>query len=299
MILTIGVPSRGRPLELAASIMSLHRTTSQAHDVRYVVAYDDDDYATDEIAEDLINLGLPIIRSRGPRPLGLGELHNRMARFTPADGTFMLWSDRIVPITQHWDHQIAVASMQFPQRVLWMDSIHLAGAGQFILPPLWRAAQGDPCPGVYPFWLEDTVVEEMDAFVHGYPRMAVDARCAGPRSQKTTRMRDLKFWVMHYMAHRPKRIEQAREIAAKLGVVFPDPKPIVAHFEQRDAGYLSRVPMLIEQYGDPAPPDETYLRAKRNAERVLEAMGINWQSWDGIEAVEPYLPGKGEVTAYE
>lgn len=299
MNLTVGIPSRNRPLELAASSLSLHRTRSQHHDVQYVVACDEDDWETGHTVTRLQKLDLPITALWGTRPLGLGELHNKMARTTAPDGTFMLWSDRIVPVTAEWDHQIAIAAMQFPQRVLWMDSLHLAGAGQFILPPVWRAAQGDPCPGAYPFWLEDTVVEEMEALVNGYPRIAIDAKCAGPRTQKTTRMRDLKFWILHYMAHRPKRIEQAREIAARLGVAFPDPAPIVARFEARDASFLSRVDMLTETYGDPGTPDKTYVAAKINAEMALEAMGINWRSWDDIEAVEPILPGKMEVVAYE
>jgi hypothetical protein len=294
MKITVGIPSRGRPLELAAAVLALEKTKSWGNDVGYIVAMDEDDEETHDIIRRLPPL--PITRLTGPRPLGLGELHNKMAAATDRDAVFMLWSDRIVPITENWDHQIAVAAMQFPQRVLWLDSIHLHGAGQFILPPAWRAAQGMPCPGVYPFWFEDSHVEEIDALVHGFPRMSVNARAAGPRSAKTNRCRDIQFWIMHYVAMESRRIEEAARVAATLGVVQKDTTSTIKYFQERWAGMLGRAPTLMEAFGVTDAPDASYLQAKANAEAALDDMGVDWRSWPAAVA-EARAEGERRVIA--
>src|SRR5271170_3808668 len=98
MKITIGVPSRGRPLELAAAVLALWKMRSQGHEVSFVIAYDKDDEATLAAVARLRMLNVPILSSTGPRPLGLGELHNRMVAATDSEAAFVLWSDRIVPV---------------------------------------------------------------------------------------------------------------------------------------------------------------------------------------------------------
>ena len=279
MKITVGIPSRGRPLELAAAVLALEKTKSWGNEVRYIITADVDDQPTLDIVGRLKLLDIPIDLLAGTRPLGLGELHNKMAAATDPDAVFMLWSDRIVPITENWDHQIAVAAMQFPQRVLWIDSIHLMGAGQFILPPTWRAAQGAACPAVAPFWFDDTHLETIDAYVWGFPRLSVNARAAGPRSAKTNRCRDIGFWIMLYMAMAPSRVEEAKRVAAALGVVPKDMGSAVRHFESQMVGMLARVPTLTKTFGAVGEPDASYLQAKTRAETMLDGMGVDWRAW--------------------
>lgn len=270
MKITVGIPSRGRPLDLIAAVLTLDKLKSGGNEIEYLIATDYDDGATDSTVSRLVHHGIPIHQLDSDRPLGLGELHNRMAAACAPDATFMLWSDRVVPITEEWDHAVATAVLQFPMRVLWLDSIHLLGAGQFILPPAWRAAlPGNPCPGYFPFWFEDSAVEEVDAFVHGFPRMACWAKCAGPRTAKTNRMRDLEFWIRFYAWLRPQRIAEAKIIAANMGIAPRDNTDIIAHWERRDADFLERAPELTERFGAPGEPDESYLKAKARAEAMM------------------------------
>lgn len=273
MKITVGIPSRGRPLDLAASILSLEKTRSGHHDVQYIVGHDHGDEETLDIVSRLLAKGLPVVSSFGPRPLGLGEINNRLAAAEP-DATFMLWSDRQVVVTLAWDHQIATGVMEFPNRVLWLDCVHLQGPAQYILPPAWRAAlPGPACPGLFPFWFDDSAVEEVDAFVHGFPRVALAAKCAGPRTEKTTRCRDLHFWIRLFAAMRRIRLHDAGQASAKLGITpRPDLAQIVAHFEMRDAAFLERADALMEQYGAPGEPDETYLLAKARAEQIMKGL---------------------------
>ena len=270
MRITVGLPSRGRPLEMVASALSLLRLASGGHDVRITLAIDKDDAPTEAAAADLEDR-FNITAWVSDRPYGLGELHNKVAALAGDDAAFLLWSDRVQCISPNWDHELAVGCMQYPNRVLWLDSIHLNGAGQFILPPAWRAAQGDPCPGLFPFWFEDTHVEELDALVHGFPRVALTSKCAGPRNAKTNRCREVAFWVDVYEALRPKRLEQAAEIVAKLGVPARDMSAENAYFAERMAAMRARAEQLEATFGEASEPDASYLAAK---ERARAAVGL-------------------------
>lgn len=276
MKITVGIPSRGRPLELAASVLSLDKTKSQGHSVDYIIGHDHNDPRTMEVVSQLVAMGLPIRSSFGPRPLGLGEIHNRLIAETDPDAVFLLWSDRCVPAEISWDHAIALTTMQYPNRVLWMDSHHLVGAGQPIMTPNWRGAlSGEkPYPAVYPFWFEDEAQEEEDALVHGFPRVAIWAKCAGPRTDKTNRMRDLDFWIDMFARTRPQRIERAAKIARAMGIPKRDISVELAYFEQRDQGFHARSAELTQRYGAPGEPDQTYFEAKDQAERLLAEWGL-------------------------
>ncbi|HXJ61886.1 MAG TPA: glycosyltransferase [Verrucomicrobiae bacterium] len=270
MKIAVGVPSRGRPLDLAASILSLEKTRSGHHEVQYIVGHDHGDTETMEIASRLLARGVNVKSSFGPRPLGLGEINNRLIAAADKEAAFLLWTDRSVIIAPHWDHDLASGVMQFPNRVLWLDSIHLVGPAQYILPPAWRAALPGPAnPAIFPFWFDDSAVEEVDALVHGFPRVALTSKCAGPRTDKTTRMRELAFWIGVFAATRPDRVREARWVSAELGIPPRDIAPIMAHFEERDRQFLARADALMAQWSAGGEPDETYIAAKENAIALL------------------------------
>jgi len=272
MQIHVGLPSRGRPLDMVASAVSLFRLASGAHDLKLTILTDADDSDSVLMSRELWK-ALPGTRcDNSDRKMGLGELHNHAASMTARDAAFMLWSDRLQVITPGWDQALALACMSNPKRVLWLDSVHLTGAGQFILPPAWRAAQGAPTPGIFPFWFEDTVLEELDAFVHGLPRVSIAAHAAGARKLPTTRLRDLPFWIDLFAATRMGRIDASRLIADRLGVHWQNRPDVLAVFEARDRSFHERAAMLEQQFGDPGPPDETYLAAKARAEAIMAGM---------------------------
>lgn len=279
MKLAIGIPTRNRPLDLVASILSLEKTRSHADiALRYIVGVDGDDMATHEMIERLIPRfpQSEFSISIGPRPLGLGEINNRLVAAADEDATFLLWTDRAVIITENWDYLVADAAQQFPNRLLWLDSIDLKGPAQTILPPGWLAVlPGNPYPAVAPFWFDDTAQEEIDAMVWGFPRFVVNARCAGPREEKTNRCRDLHFWIRLFGATRPQRVCDALFAAGKLGLApRSDLSQIVAHFDARDGAFLERADELMARYGAEGTPDATYLAAKRRAEAIMADLGV-------------------------
>ena len=279
MKIVVGLPSRGRPLDLVASAISLYRTASIDHEIAVMLELDADDAESIEVARRVESgykfAHFQIIADISDRTPALGERHNRVVDATPADATYLMWSDRISMLGLGWDQQLAVAAMQFPTRPLWIDSVHLTGAGQVILPPAWRAVQGGPCfPALSPFWADDTHVEELDLFVHGIPRMRIEAMCAGPRQQKTNRCRDIEFWVDVFAATRPQRVERAQEICRKLGLPFANPSAMLAMRESIDADMKRRAPELMVQFGEMGELDASYLAAKAAAMRLMHDAGI-------------------------
>lgn len=274
MKVTVGIPSRGRPLELAAAVLSLDKTKSNGHIVDYIIGHDHNDPQTMEVVAQLVAMGLPVRSSFGPRPLGLGEIHNRLISETDSDSVFLLWSDRCVPCEVAWDNAIAMTVLEYPNRVLWMDSHHLVGPGQPITTPNWRKALGDEpvYPGSYPAWFEDEAQEEEDGLVHGFPRVAIWAKCAGPRVAKTNRLWDLPFWIKGFAKTRVLRIARAKKISRAMGLPSADRSREMAYFEDRDAQFLARADELTLRCGADGEPDETYREAKRRFELLLAGL---------------------------
>lgn len=268
MKICVGLPSRGRPLDMVASAISLIRLASGGHEVEIILGIDSDDHASLNMAHQMETLEncVALIHDRHE---GLGDLVNSLVAACDPDAAFLLWSDRISVTTLQWDHELALGCMQYPNRPLWLDSVHLTGAGQFILPPAWRAAQGATCPGLFPFWFIDTAIEELDAYVHGFPRVALASKAAGPRGFKTNRMRDVAFWIDVFAATRLERLVQAAMIAKKLGVPTRDNKELFHYFAARDIEMKGRAAVLTDAFGELGPPDETYRAAKLKAEWLL------------------------------
>jgi hypothetical protein len=286
--ISVGLPSRGRPLDMVASAVSLFRLASGGNDICVFLNVDNGDRPTIECAYALQERYQTeremVLVGCSDRHAGLGELHNHSIALTYGEGAWMMWSDRISVITPNWDHEVAMGCLQYPNRPIWLDSIHLAGPGQIILPPAWRAAQGGPCfPGIYPFWFDDTHQEELDALVHGPIRVALASKCAGPRTLKTNRCRDVEFWVDVFAATRPQRVEQARGIADRLGVQMANPSALIAMYEMRDADMRRRAAELQAQFGEAGEPDASYLEAKARAEFLMTPTAFDNEPL-GIEA---------------
>src|SRR5208283_1955310 len=95
-------------------------------------------------------------------------------------------------------------------------------------------------------------------------------KCAGPRTEKTTRMRDLHFWITFYTWLRPRRIEEAGKISKALGLVPPkEMEEILAYYAKRDVDFHARVDELTATYAAPGEPDASYLKAKAQAEAMM------------------------------
>jgi dihydropteroate synthase len=87
MKITVGIPSRDRPLELAAAILSLDKTKSNGHQVEFIVGHDHNDSRTAEVISQLVAMGLPVL-------VGLSR-KSSIARAAAAGGAIPGPSDRL------------------------------------------------------------------------------------------------------------------------------------------------------------------------------------------------------------
>lgn len=129
-VISILLPSRGRPGPLAESIATLRTLAADPDGLQVLVAADPDDPATARAA-----LDMSAVVWVAPLRYGYANLHkyvNRLA--TMAHGKWlMLWNDDARMLTEGWD---AVVTDQQPG-VLWPHSNDLPGCNTF---PIWPAA---------------------------------------------------------------------------------------------------------------------------------------------------------------
>lgn len=112
-IISVLLPSRGRPLSLARTVTGLRQLADAPNGLEILVAADPDDQATIETAQQL-----RVHCWTAPERYGYHQMHryfNQLASL--ATGTWLLlWNDDAVMTTAHWDSLILA---QDPSGVLW------------------------------------------------------------------------------------------------------------------------------------------------------------------------------------
>jgi hypothetical protein len=129
-VISVLLPSRGRPKALTESIASLLDHADRPGTIQVLVAADPDDQAT-------ITTDLPWQATvwTAPERYGYSRLHKYVNRLGEmAEGEWlMLWNDDARLLTPGWD----TAVHQRPRGVLWPHSNDVAGCNTF---PIWPAA---------------------------------------------------------------------------------------------------------------------------------------------------------------
>lgn len=111
VLVSVLLPSRGRPVPLAEAVASLRDLADQPDRLEVLVAADDDDPPTVRAAEEI---GATVLVSPRHGYAGLHLYVNALAR--RASGTWLaLWNDDARMLTRGWDQRVAEA----PVGVLW------------------------------------------------------------------------------------------------------------------------------------------------------------------------------------
>ncbi len=271
MKITVALLSRSHPDALTGVVMSLHRLSSGAHDIRYLIGVDDDDeltqLAVDAITEPKITLHV------GPRAPTRGELENRLLRLTRGHADAVtLMTDRTFPISPGWDELIAHGVTELPNRLLWWSCPTDNVCAIPIIPSIYLdACDWQWSPEIFPFWFDDTWNQHIDLMLHGMPSKKSRAYYAGQRG-KTTRGRDFAFWIDVFWRLLPIRVEQAREMSAKLGVEWKARPDVLQYCGNWYKALSSNIARLEADFGDARDPGPEYLEAKSRAERMLAAL---------------------------
>ena len=112
-VLSLIVPTRGRPHLLQRFLDSLGRTTANPASIEIILVIDEDDRATPAIGHPR----LVIRRVVGRAGRTMGELNT--AGFQASQGTFvMLLNDDVIVRTRSWDREVLRAAARFPDQIV-------------------------------------------------------------------------------------------------------------------------------------------------------------------------------------
>lgn len=260
MIISVLIPSRGRPLLLQDAITSLACRESGRHKIAYIVGCDDDDPATIAMAQ-----SMGIRAHVAPRAPSLGGVVNALSLAAPADVYCSLYDD-IVCLTPGWDARIAAAWKARRDGVWWWRNS--AEATYAIVSEKWRQAAGRMFTPYFPFWWDDVWLIQVWKWAYGGEPLVLGCEL-DDQSTGTTRMRDLKFWTDFFWSRSGERIAEAKKIAANLG--WPEPT-----FDKRfsivsNQAYVANIPNIEAGQGEREPPTPEYLKAKAFAQSMMKA----------------------------
>lgn len=270
MKIAVAMASRGRPMGLIGSIMSLWRLRSGKHDVLFRVGLDEDDEASHQATFDEAEFPEGVIGAVvKPRSPWRGARENDAIALCEGADVVSIMSDRTFCITPGWDDVLARATIQMPKRVLWWSS---PGDGGCVVPAVPRAyleANGGKwSPEIFPFWHDDTWNVEIDVLLHGLPCQKVTASYAGWRGQ-TQSARDFAFWQDFFARTRPMRRAQAEVLGKILGFPVTQRPDVEAYFANFDASMNQRSAAFQDRFGDRSEPSPEYEIAKARAEKML------------------------------
>jgi len=260
MKISVLCASRGNPSGLRTCMGALDALASGQNEIKYTIVCDEDDWETKAAS---VSLADSFIRPRG----SLGGAWDYAAAKSPAD-VYALVTDRSLVVRPYWDVCIADAYKKDDRRVVWWTTN--AGPVIPIVPEKWRQAAGQIYTDYFPFWFDDTWLQEVSAMVHGLPIYMVEAACFIHKKTPTTkRLRDLRFWMDFFIAKRPERTEHAKKIRESLGLPMPDIEPVEKWFRSNDEMWALNWQKWEELMGDKSEPDETYIAAKKSAEEFM------------------------------
>lgn len=260
--------SRGNHSGLRTIIGALDALASGKHDISYVIASDIDDMKT-RYFDAHTETGIQFFFSHSMRGTSLGAKWNEAANFMLAD-IYVLVTDRSLCVTPLWDVYLADAYDKDDARVTWWTTN--AGPVIPIVPHKWYEAAGNKIfTDYFPFWFDDTWLQQVSALVHGLPCFLSQATCYVSKKNVTTkRFRDLRFWMDFFIAKEPERYEVATKIRAALGIPCPDLRPIEVWFKDTYAMWDKEWQRWEQLMGDKSEPDESYLKAKKRAEEMMK-----------------------------
>ncbi len=274
MKVTVAIVTRGRPAALVGVVMALWRLRSGAHQVEFALGVDaDDPWASAQIENVLDHEKVPLRMRIGHREWTRGHIVNRLVNTCRDADLITIPADWQFCITPAWDDMLAQASAMHPERVLWWSHPDNLACITPVIPSKWLAATDwKLSPEIFPFWWDDTWIEEVDQMIAGGLSLKVPASLAGIHG-KTTRGRDFGFWAGVFSKTRRLRVEQAKQIAKALRLPEPSLDMLAglgASYAIRDSHQLANAGYFQRIYGDESLPDETYLRVKSAARRLIE-----------------------------
>lgn len=213
-LISVLIPARGRPLELARCIRSLRDASARDPDIEVLVAIDDDDEAfqrspfTDPSARLLT----------GPRPATLGAKLNRLAEAARGEILWFIADDYVMDSPGWQEHfRAEVATLPGGIGVLYPhDELHDDHASFPLITRRMYETVGYFAPVWFPFWFVDTWWDEIGILLRS--RRCIDVQVSAPGGRgRSHELFDVAFWAQLFEDTRSMRMHDARALARVSG----------------------------------------------------------------------------------
>ena len=274
-LLSIMMPTRGRPEIAKRAIKSLLETSSTP--IEIVVGLDKDDETALKLMNDLVFDYEPRVRFvLGDRAPTLGVLWNRL--FDETQGAIIgMMTDDCVIAEHGWDIKTRQSLSLLNKNAIGLafpkDPHHPNFGTQFFMTretaQIIQSVQGVLFEPWYPFWFNDTALNEIGNIAGCLVQMPWSVLIPEGRGTTTSLVNeDVPFWTTFFNHTRPMRLDAAEAL-------------------------------IVRVNGGPVDQDEMNRRAERCAQGVahLLAPGKQWNASSG-EPGERYLKAKAEAEAF-
>jgi len=274
VLISVLIPARGRPLELARCIRTLRDAAAGDPAIEILVAIDDDDEAFHRSPFSDTRVRAMI----GPRPATLGAKLNILAAAARGD---ILWfiADDYVMDTAGWPARFrdAVATLPGGIGILYpQDALHDDHASFPLITRRIYAGLGYFAPPWFPYWFVDTWWDEIGILL-GLHR-AIDVQVSAPEGRgRSHGVFDVAFWAQLFEDTRSLRVRDARVLA---GLSGQDPDAMLAALPGRYAHCAQRTSLLRdpqrvaywESHQAVGPRPARYQAVKAEGERLMASL---------------------------
>jgi hypothetical protein len=268
--------TKERPAGAVTAVQSLHATASGEHLIKYIIGVDADDIHTGQTLRQMSwKGGVQPRLMEFNQAKTLGDRWNAMASsamcFGEKPNVLGLIADDMVCITQNWDIGAAGILAKGYGCFHWTEAKDPNNCTYPFVSEPWYNANGRLFSGWFPFWFDDTWLQQVYAFVHGTEPPRITDMILGGLRGYTRGMRDLRFWVEFFGATLILRVQEAEDIRNKLGLPplhVERTRQLWQKFSQIDSMY--NVEAIEQVRGDKhGPVPFGYAEAKKKAEDWL------------------------------
>jgi len=269
------IPTRGRPKSLEKTLDSFERTVSNADSIDVWIYVDNDDDITKEYIRSKSYLRYPfkINWVFGKRIHSIGQMINILRqKCTTNPGIYLPFADDYILTTDDWDIAIRDTFSRYPDGIVlghipdgylnYSDKLTIAA-----LSAEWTNITGKIFTDIFPFWSDDTWLDNVSKFVQRKARIdaQVEPTCG---KGKTRQLKNLPFWQSFHTKLIYKQLDEANLL---LKAIYPQDCPEYQHSIKK-AERLSK---------------EIIKQRKESSKDSLLAMEENLSSFS--ENLEPHL----------
>jgi|SRR5579859_7562763 len=212
------IPTRARTAYLQRLFASLEATTSSKNEVDAWVYVDEDDDATRGFiaAHPTLPYTFQVHWLVGERTNTQGEMTNRLwERSASNAGIYFPLPDDYVFTTPGWDRLVRDAFNRFPDRIVLVYPDEATASVEqvtlIILSAEWLNATQHFMTAYFPFWFDDTWVDQVAQMIQRKVKVGVHADPQGNKG-KTIRMRNLRFWNEFFRNTLDERVDEAERL---------------------------------------------------------------------------------------